>query len=79
MDKRKINFLDEVLSEISANFEGVENFIKEKIEEICSRKKDSSRGSNFFSCFIFSLMKICVFLVIVCCLLAFSIKSSCLL
>ena len=31
MDKRKINFLDEVLSEISANFEGVENFIKEKI------------------------------------------------
>lgn len=48
MDKRKINFLGEVLSEISANFEGVENFIKEKIEEICSRKKDSSRGSNFF-------------------------------
>ena len=31
MDKRKINFLDEVLSEISENFEGVENFIKEKI------------------------------------------------
>lgn len=50
-----ITILNEVLSEVSANCEGEEDFIKEKLEE-----SSSSRGF-FFSCFNIFLTKVCFF------------------
>lgn len=46
-----ITILNEVLSEVSANCEGEEDFIKEKLEE------SSSRRGVFFSCFNILLTK----------------------
>ena len=41
MNKTKMAVYIEVLRDVSQNFEGAENFIKQRIEEICERKKIS--------------------------------------
>ena len=78
MGKRKIKILNEVLSVLSAHFEDAEYFIKERLEEICSREKISVGEVIYFS-FILLLIKPCVFGIVACGLLVFSIKNSCLL
>ena len=39
MDKAKAQSLREVLSDVFANVEGREKYIKKRLEEICSRDK----------------------------------------
>ena len=53
MNKTKIEVYREVLKDVSQNFEGPENFIKQQIEEICERKK--TFAEEVF-CFHISLM-----------------------
>ena len=39
MTKTKVEVHREVLRDVSQNFEGTENFINQRIEEICEQKK----------------------------------------
>ena len=48
MNKTKIEIYQEVLREVSQNFEGVEEFIKQRIQEICDRKKISVEEVIYF-------------------------------
>lgn len=41
MDKAKVKLLREFLLNVSANFDGIEEYIKNKKEEICSQEKIS--------------------------------------
>ena len=70
--------LNEVLAEFSVRFDGTEEFIRAKIEKICSREKIPIEEVIILSCFTLSLIKACFFTVMVCLLLAFSIKNICL-
>ena len=68
----------EVLPDVSARFYCVEEYIKERIEEICALEKMFVEEVIYFLLYLFafSLMKACVFNVMVCCLFALSIKNS---
>ena len=67
MHKRKMIILLEVLSKVSANCQGAEDFIKDRLEKISSfrEKITVEEVIYFFSCFILSLMKVSLFGVIV--------------
>lgn len=41
INKTKIEICKEVLRDVSQNFDGVEEFIKQRIEKVCDRKKTS--------------------------------------
>ena len=77
MDKQKVQILLDVLSEVSANFLGAEDLIKERLKEISFREEIPVEEVIYMFFFLFhlTLMKPCVFGVMVCCLLAFSIKK----
>ena len=71
--------LNEALAEFSARFEGTEEFIRAKIEKICSREKiPIAKVINYSSLFYLVADKSFFFTVMVCLLLAFSIKNICL-
>ena len=78
--KRKLRIKREVLLElleVSDTVPDNEEFLKEKIRsDLSQRKNNSRRGNLFFSCFILSMMKACVFGVMVCCLFVLNIKNS---
>ena len=48
MNKTKIDVYKEVFIDVSENFEGAENFIKQWIEEICEQKKISVKVVIYF-------------------------------
>ena len=76
MDKQKVQILLDVLSEVSANFLGAEDLIKERLKEISFREEIPVEEVIYvFFLFHLTLMKPCVFGVMVCCLLTFSIKK----
>ena len=58
----KESVYQEVLRDISQNFEGTEEFIKERIQEICDRKKKSEEEVIYF----FKYVKASVLSVIAC-------------
>ena len=58
----KKSVYQEVLRDISQNFEGTEEFIKERIQEICDRKKISEEEVIYF----FKYVKAYVLSVIAC-------------
>ena len=39
INKTKVEICQEVLIDVSQNFEGTEEFIKQRIQEVCNRKK----------------------------------------
>ena len=41
INKTKIEICKEVLRDVSQNFDGLEEFIKQRIEKVCDRKKTS--------------------------------------
>ena len=48
MNKTKFNVHKKVLQEVCEKFDGVEEFIKEKIEEICCQEKLSLEEVTYF-------------------------------
>ena len=48
MNKVKINVLREVLPDVPTNFVGTEEYIRKKLEEICSREKISTKQVIYF-------------------------------
>ena len=56
MNKTKLDFYREVSTNVSENFEGAENFIKQRIEEICERKKISVELVFYFYVFLMFLV-----------------------
>ena len=48
MLKLKLNVYKKVLHKVCEKFDGAEEFIKEKIEEICWQKKLSVEGVTYF-------------------------------
>ena len=52
LDKMKINIIREVLSDVSAKFVSVEEYIRKKLEETCLREKISVQE---VICFMFNL------------------------
>ena len=56
MNKTKAKVYREVLRDASQNFEGAENFIKQRIEEICERKKISVKEVFYFYIFLLFLV-----------------------
>ena len=45
MNKTKVEIYRKVLGDVSQNFEGTEEFIKQRIQEICDRKNICGRGN----------------------------------
>ena len=43
----KVEIYQEVLRDVSQNFEGKEELIKPRIQEICNRKKNTCRRGNY--------------------------------
>ena len=57
LNKTKVEIYREVFRDVSENFEGAENFIKQRIEEICERKKISiEEVFYFYFSYIFSVI-----------------------
>ena len=52
MNKTKLNVYKMVLHEVCDMFDGAEEFIKEKIEEICCQKKLSAEEVTFLNHFL---------------------------
>ena len=48
MNKTKLDVYREVLRDVSQNFEGAENVIKQRIEKICERKNKSVEEVFYF-------------------------------
>ena len=48
MSNTKTNIYKIVLQEVCENFNGTEQYIKERIEELCNKKKIISRRGNFY-------------------------------
>ena len=48
MNNRKINIYKIVLEEICEKFNGTEQYIKERIEEVCNETKIIRRRGNLF-------------------------------
>ena len=49
MKKTKVEIYQEVLRDVSQNFQGTKKFIKQRIQEICNRKKISVKKAIYFS------------------------------
>ena len=56
MNKTKVEVYREVLRDVSRNFEGTENFIKRRIQEICEKKKVSVEEVFYFYIFLMFLV-----------------------
>ena len=57
MEKVKVRISRKVLNDVSANLDGAEEYINNRLEEICSQEKISvkeviSRRDNLFFCLI---------------------------
>ena len=48
MNKTKVEIYLEVLRDVYQNFEGTEEFLKQRMQEICDRKNICGRGNTFF-------------------------------
>ena len=48
VNKTKLDVYREVLRDVSQNFEGAENVIKQRIEKICERKNKSVEEVFYF-------------------------------
>ena len=48
MNKTKLDVYRELLRDVSQNFEGAENVIKQRIEKICERKNKSVEEVFYF-------------------------------
>ena len=61
MNKTKIEVYREVLRDVSQNFEGAEDFIKQRIDEICEWIKNSVKEVFYFYVFfyVFSVIAWC--------------------
>ena len=79
MDARKVKISLEVISEVSAKFNVAKKVTKERFEEIFLRENNSRKDIFCCCCFILLLIKVCVFGVMVCCLVALRNKNNCLL
>ena len=56
MNKTKVEVYREVLRDVSQNFEGTENFIEQRIQEICEKKKISVEEVFYFYIFLMFLV-----------------------
>ena len=52
MNKTKTEIYQEVLRDVSQNFEGAEESIKQRIQEICDRKKNICGRGNLFCLYV---------------------------
>ena len=58
MSNLKIKVYKRVLKEVSEKYDGVEDFIKSRTEEICSQEKLFAEEVIYFICFVGSLFSI---------------------
>ena len=56
MNKTNVEIYREVLRDVSQNFEGAENFMKQRIKEICEQKKISVEELFHFYIFLMFLV-----------------------
>ena len=56
MSKTKVEVYRKVLRDVSQNFEGAENLIKQRIEELWEQKKISVEEVSYFYIFIMFLL-----------------------
>ena len=58
MNNLKVKVYKTILKEVSEKYEGIEEFINSKIEEICSQEKLSGEEVIYFLCFLFWLLAV---------------------
>ena len=58
MNNLKVKVYKTILKEVSEKYEGIEEFINSKIEEICSQEKLSGEEVTYFLCFLFWLLAV---------------------
>ena len=58
MNNIKIKIYKGVLKEVSEKYDGAENFIKNKIKEICSHEKLPAEEVIYFLCFLVSFLAV---------------------
>ena len=58
MNNLKVKVYKTILKEVSEKYEGIEEFINSKIEEICSQEKLSGEEVIYFLYFLFWLLAV---------------------
>ena len=58
MNNVKVKVYKTILKEVSEKYEGIEEFINGKIEEICSQEKLSGKEVIYFLCFLVWLLAV---------------------
>ena len=58
MNNLKVKVYKTILKEVSEKYEGIEEFINSKIEEICSQEKLSGEEVIYFLCFLVWLLAV---------------------
>ena len=58
MNNLKIKIYKRVLKEVSEKYDGAEDFINSRIEEICSQEKLSAKEVICFLCFLVSFLAV---------------------
>ena len=58
MNNLKVKVYKTILKEVSEKYEGIEEFINSKIEEICSQEKLSGKEVIYFLCFLVWLLAV---------------------
>ena len=58
MNNLKVKVYKTILKEVSEKYEGIEEFINGKIEEICSQEKLSGKEVIYFLCFLVWLLAV---------------------
>ena len=58
MNSLKIKLYKRVLKEVSETFEGAEDFVNRRIDEICSQQKLFAKDVIYFLCLIVSALAV---------------------
>ena len=58
MNSLKIKIYKRVLKEVSETFEGAEDFVNRRIDEICSQQKLFAKDVIYFLCLIVSALAV---------------------
>ena len=58
MNNLKVKVYKTILKKVSEKYEGIEEFINSKIEEICSQEKLSGKEVIYFLCFLVWLLAV---------------------
>ena len=58
MNNLKVKVYKTILKKVSEKYEGIEEFINSKIEEICSQEKLSGEEVIYFLCFLVWLLAV---------------------